>query len=95
MNGLDIYFSLDRSEWTRKAELICHLTIRFRVGYEKCELVVIACVALGLGGTDIFLVIARLKIVCHLVIEILFAFSDVPPDGRSGFPANYRKGKSS
>lgn len=50
----------------REAELICHLTIRFRVGCEKCELMVITCVALGPGVTDIFLVIARPKIVSLL-----------------------------
>lgn len=49
-----------------EAELICHLKIRFRVGCEKCELMVITCVALGPGVTDIFLVIARPKIVCLL-----------------------------
>lgn len=49
-----------------EAELICHLTISFRVGCEKCELMVITCVALGPGVTDIFLVIARPKIVCLL-----------------------------
>lgn len=52
----------------REAELICHLTIRFRVGCEKYELMVITCVALGPGVTDIFLVIARPKIVCHLKV---------------------------